>query len=64
MTATSCTIRPYVESDAEAIADLMNAVDAKHGAEAGWTGGEIAQLHQGLGARPGNRLPAGRDARW
>ena len=34
-------IRPYVESDAEAIADLMNAVDAKHGAEAGWTGGEM-----------------------
>jgi ribosomal protein S18 acetylase RimI-like enzyme len=34
-------IRPYVESDADAIADLMNAVDAKHGAEAGWTGGEL-----------------------
>ncbi len=34
-------VRPYVESDAEAIADLMNAVDAKHGAEAGWTGGEL-----------------------
>ncbi|HEY9482774.1 MAG TPA: GNAT family N-acetyltransferase [Micromonosporaceae bacterium] len=33
--------RPYVESDADAIADLMNAIDAKHGAEAGWTGGEI-----------------------
>jgi ribosomal protein S18 acetylase RimI-like enzyme len=35
------TIRPYVESDADPIADLMNAVDAKHGAEAGWTGGEM-----------------------
>jgi ribosomal protein S18 acetylase RimI-like enzyme len=35
------TIRAYDESDAEAIADLMNAVEAKHGAEAGWTGGEL-----------------------
>ena len=35
------TIRPYVEADAEAIADLMNTIDAEHGAEAGWTGGEL-----------------------
>jgi mycothiol synthase len=34
-------IRAYVESDADAIADLMNTLDAKHGAEAGWTGGEL-----------------------
>lgn len=39
--ADGMQIRPYVESDADAIADLMNAVDAKHGAEAGWTGGEM-----------------------
>jgi hypothetical protein len=42
------TIRAYEESDAEAIADLMNAVDAKHGAEAGWTGGELPN-HERLG---------------
>jgi mycothiol synthase len=35
------TIRTYLESDAGAIADLMNTIDAKHGAEAGWTGGEL-----------------------
>jgi len=34
-------IRPYVESDADAVADLMNTIDAEHGAEAGWTGGEL-----------------------
>jgi mycothiol synthase len=38
------TIRPYVESDAEAIADLINTIEAKHGAEAGWTGGELRSL--------------------
>ena len=34
-------MRPYVKSDAEAIADLMNTIDGKHGAEAGWTAGEL-----------------------
>jgi ribosomal protein S18 acetylase RimI-like enzyme len=38
------TTRRYLESDADAIADLMNTIEAEHGADPAWTGGELRSL--------------------